>query len=1587
MGPPTKKLQTEANSQSGTPPIPAAPSNPSQTRASTFASKELQTGLIFASENPPVPPFSSNIPHTQALSTIQAVPQMTEDLEKDRKKAEKEQKDAELQASLKQADTVEMPDHIARLSVKYQDVIGNIALSKDHTTLSLFGVQSSESSLLSIPVSSFRTYPIVSMKGSDPMELIVYVKDDEGVEIDYRFNIGLAAEAHSQANIIRAKLSGAMGVHAKTAEKGKKSEVLITEETKRVFPFFCEKCKNRWKNKEGLVYHENRSQGPCNKNWNRQEDDKRAFKKKEVAKKEAAKREAEEKKAAEEAAKPKPTLKITISPRKAVAQDEGKQTDSHEHEVDYIEVGEAHADSLNASYESDTSSHSSVDSIIEWAQKVSVPGPKTTSKRRRSSLFVDKNPLQAIVDETADKNEAKDLVASASFLDSDTDLRQITRDIILGLVKDNYGIFPGDRSLWYAVFATSLKKAAHQRVVITAEMCRNALITLLGVGMLKSTPIQFHDNDFKIVQRHIITVPSVDTKSEIVVKLEELIQEMHPEYYVPSKFAPEEKHLAVLRGVKADGSHNVEEPLPKRRKRDSNLLESSLTVSVSTDHEEFSDHENMADEALEEDYDSGSVMDDIYVKNMPANETLYQRRKRLERERDANGNSKRHCRPNGDRSIRGGVASLGMPQKEYPSMRRALREQSWTPAPAFLQSETGAWVVVPPRVQKNQKPQYPKAKDGSKAGGSRLPPYSRRLPEPITYMQDPSGAWSFRPFGHGVKPIYARPSRMAGGNPTQKGYLERRDNSFRPVMQPVGARKFLPGPPSKRLLNPAKTAPRRRKPKPPQDAARDSTSASPEGADGGTPVESDKPKHVYNRRISVIRRESTISVEPSSPAVSLAEPKRVTRTPRAAKMDPIQTLNFFLPQIVAGMESLNPGLNTLPSNFGLQHRGEAPAVVNKNCIEFNVDDILHDRIVNISKGKPVHRDHAITDIEETAKWEQEVAKGFFIGGTVAPNHGWINHSTTSFEPGFDTEVMVLKWRDDTAFTVETLPYQQLDDMDVPDYEYVDIPTKPAPAKPRYRMNEDEVLPVVEKPKRNQRKQQEPKTRHVTVLASRFEHIAEAADPVAAGKDLGLQVVPLDAIAHKRRKETGMSSEDEMRLIIAVVGIRIITGGLEKMIDWTLVATVFKDEGFTVNFMYKRWLSLVRMKKDTIDKLTPRFQQAFLSAYKNGDVPSLDYDNLPAYNWKGLVDWGMKELGINFGVKHFNLPETRKALGKQYHCVEKEVDPKGRERYYNPAGGQATWKRLQYVANIPAVAPLLPQSKHLSADEIEIDESMLAKSLVRAAAMTPADDYDRQIAAEKFNSIDNKILEEAIETLRKDKVVTKRKKQVPGRQYESSYQFSQVIQRRQVPVDMILQAAEFKRLLDDEFGNGKECVRVGETNEGIVMVITQLQAHGRIRLQGVNIPMSKFSFVPDGGYDTNRIPRGQFNFDVDIYPTATYMYNSDVDVIQDILDVDPPRGGPDGELPAWYGITDQLIPQLWAKILVSFSGILALRTGSTVATLMAAYKSALEEWEIRRLLEWGEKNGVFKRLDDEVDGWTITEWWWAVIGQFCEVDNS
>lgn len=105
----------------------------------------------------------------------------------------------------------------------------------------------------------------------------------------------------------------------------------------------------------------------------------------------------------------------------------------------------------------------------------------------------------------------------------------------------------------------------------------------------------------------------------------------------------------------------------------------------------------------------------------------------------------------------------------------------------------------------------------------------------------------------------------------------------------------------------------------------------------------------------------------------------------------------------------------------------------------------------------------------------------------------------------------------------------------------------------------------------------------------------------------------------------LTETELQKLLTAVTVIRTLTGGIDRNIDWVIVARLFTNYDHAV--LKKSWAGISASYKVQLEKLQNDFQKAFLTAYAAGDVPSINYDHLVDYDWEWLVNWAIKNLEI------------------------------------------------------------------------------------------------------------------------------------------------------------------------------------------------------------------------------------------------------------------------------------------------------------------------------------------------------------------------
>jgi hypothetical protein len=927
--------------------------------------------------------------------------------------------------------------------------------------------------------------------------------------------------------------------------------------------------------------------------------------------------------------------------------------------------------------------------------------------------------------------------------------------------------------------------------------------------------------------------------------------------------------------------------------------------------------------------------------------------------------------------------TLSTQEKGQRAIKATLKEQCWETVPAFLPNiETGAWDQRPVRVRKIH----------------RKPVRRQELPEPVTFMQAEHGAWSFRPFGHGVKPIYARPSRRADGTPQSPHYLKRIETGFRPVLIPTKNRSYISALPTKNGLKESTSYTPLASDEDSEAASKTKRRRQRKRSRSATPGDEYQEEHdvriskITGKPVRRYRRDFEQLLPFNSPSGR--------RTRLSEQLNEVHMLNSFEPKKITPSkgQSCNSGLDSLPASFGLRLSkfGYRQAYKVSETVDAESNQrlraeipprfSLHDILVEMPPvgGTDLSEPRIHLEIDAIAMWEQGPRSELLRSGSLRPEYRWVNHTTSSLDGTPDKQNVEVNWSDDRSFDMLTLPYAELDDSE-------DGAPLDAPPLPRYRIPRGSLKPASQNARDLRELHKGWTTRRLTALSTDLAGLGESPEQVA--KELGAQIATPASMSRTRHGDSNMSAKDEARLIVGVCVLRTLTGGLDQNIDWVLVSTLFNR--YSMNFLSKRWTALYQKKRVVIEKLVVDFQEAFLLAYQKDEIPPINYDDLVAYDWGSLVDWALKKVDMALGSKTVDLPDTRERLDKMYHVREHNFENTRQEGYFSLTN--PVYKRMELASSVPNTLPAVVQPEAKCVSDIKIDTLTLVKSWVRAAALTPDEVWDPRITRRMFKSLNDplredkrgndpsvkRLVEEAAEILKNEKVLMQKNRGriTPDRTYEPTDVFFSGL-RKHVTVQQFVDAAKFKRYLDEEFSSGTECVRSDYmANEGTLMCVTQLQAHGRIRMKAVGVPMNKFGLM-EGSYETRKIPKEKFRFDMDIYPTAKYVYDSDNEVLQRLRGCEPPRGSKLGELPVWYGIGDELITTLWHRVLVAFAGIIALRAGCPIGSLKNIFKPTLEEWEIWRLLEWGVSVGLFERLHELVGGWTTGEWWWLIVGWYC-----
>ncbi|KAM0813544.1 hypothetical protein AB5N19_13539 [Seiridium cardinale] len=469
---------------------------------------------------------------------------------------------------------------------------------------------------------------------------------------------------------------------------------------------------------------------------------------------------------------------------------------------------------------------------------------------------------------------------------------------------------------------------------------------------------------------------------------------------------------------------------------------------------------------------------------------------------------------------------------------------------------------------------------------------------------------------------------------------------------------------------------------------------------------------------------------------------------------------------------------------------------------------------------------------------------------------------------------------------------------------------------------------------------------------------------------------------ERALGANIGRERETELVVAIVIIRKLLGGIDRITDWGLFLRLYPE--WSVAGIRKFWIRVTKERANYIEALSKKFQGAFLEAYEKGELAPLNYDDLESYDWRTLISWAVK-LEIHNGVE---LPTTREQFDKQFVLVDpKRDDEDWRESWFHFQ--TSTYDRLDAASSLQLSLPVI-QSSATSTTITEAD-LQLARSWVRALCNNKTHATVGVEVRERLLQLGNRdkaslneLLERSVSQLLENKVISKLFGKGLGQVFKLNNHY-EVRLKKFTHTEKYTQAVAFKSKLDDSFRHNREVAIPFNSDDGTIMAMINLQAYGRIRLEDTNFPRIPFGFEP-GNYEGRKYPKRYYMFDVKVVPTEKYVYNEELPVVSQAKDIPIPTNGPLGEIPIWCDFFGNLDKTRWVQYLCLVAFAFSVKGPMAAASSVDLLHPVIEAFEAQLVMDWLDSMGLLEQSSSG-HGSTVSEWWWLVVGNQIDIKEK
>ena len=469
-----------------------------------------------------------------------------------------------------------------------------------------------------------------------------------------------------------------------------------------------------------------------------------------------------------------------------------------------------------------------------------------------------------------------------------------------------------------------------------------------------------------------------------------------------------------------------------------------------------------------------------------------------------------------------------------------------------------------------------------------------------------------------------------------------------------------------------------------------------------------------------------------------------------------------------------------------------------------------------------------------------------------------------------------------------------------------------------------------------------------------------------------------------------------KLTVAIVVIKTLSGGLDKHIDWSLVLQIFPDE--KVEFIRDRWRTIKNKFRRDIAALTENLQDRFCSAYMEGEVPDLDFDDIYNNDWESIVAWAVRNLDKSCVKGVEDLPDTREELAETKNMIFEEQRGMRDHMWHNinPSIPVRESAQASTVFATPLEsAGLQPPPFDSDALGEEDDQVDIAKSWALATVLTPEGGFNAQACKKKLSKLakssraSDAIFDRALKLMVAEKTVVRHRDGNTGlasRSYHASKPFYDAFgARRSVQATLLQQAARYKReILDPAFRVGQQVIfQPTSVADGDIVAILNLLANGRMRVQiGPDVPKNRYGLLNEDGtgtYQTRRIDRERLNFTVLVEAVeGKYVYGNPTEVR--IAPVPAVSNYEKTAIPVWVDIHGNFQDELWELVICAVIGLISTRPGIDAEELTKTLSPSVTLWETEVVLQWMERCGLVEVSGGGIGhGWDTTEWWWMICG--------